>query len=206
MDNDLINNPLNLIKKRAIKSIALLTGRTFILQAISFIATFLLTILLSPADFGVFFIVSAAVGFFAYFSGVGLAAALIQKKDALSNLDLKTTFTVQQILVFILFIIILLLTPFLRTWLGIGNEGVYLLWALAVSLILSSLKTIPSVLLERELHFDKLIIPQIFEAIVFNFTAVYLAWLGWGVTSFTIAVLLRGIVGLVIIYWYKNPT
>lgn len=192
--------PFESIKTRAIKGIALLTARTFILQAISFLAMFFLTVFLSPADFGIFFIVTAAVTFFAYFSDIGLAAALIQKKDSLTENDLRTTFTIQQILVFAIFILIILLTPLLVHIYKLNDQSVYLLWALALSLILSSLKTIPSVLLERDLKFDKLVVPQIVEAFVYNIVAVALAGNGFGVMSFTIAVLLRGIAGLITLY------
>lgn len=87
------------IKKKSLVGIVALTSRTFILQLIAFGATFLLTIFLSPQIFGVFYVVSAIISFLNYFSDVGLAAALIQKKDELTQEDLTTTFTIQQILV-----------------------------------------------------------------------------------------------------------
>jgi len=77
---------LETVKERAVKGVVVLTGRTFLLNAISLIATGLLTVFLSPSEFGVFWIVSAIVNFLAYFSDVGLAAALIQKKEKLSDL------------------------------------------------------------------------------------------------------------------------
>ena len=65
---------------------------------------------------------------------------------------------------------------------------------------LSSLKTIPSILLERKLDFQKLIIPQVAETVGFYAVAVILAWYGWGVSSFTWAVLVRGFIGLILMY------
>jgi O-antigen/teichoic acid export membrane protein len=50
-------------------------------------------------EFGVFAIVSAIINFLVYFSDIGLAAALIQKKERPTETDLRTTFLVQQILV-----------------------------------------------------------------------------------------------------------
>ncbi|MBI4058846.1 oligosaccharide flippase family protein [Candidatus Microgenomates bacterium] len=191
---------LETVKRRAVKGVVALTGRTFILQVIALLATFLLTIFLTPTQFGVFFLVSAVINFFAYFSDIGLAAALIQKKDRLDKRELKSVFTVQQILVLGVIILIFSLTPLFQNWYKLSQPSVYLLWALTFSLFLSSLKTIPSVLLERELLFNKLIIPQIAETIVFYSIAVILAWQGFGITSFTVAVVARGIVGVVIIY------
>lgn len=194
---------LEVIKKRSVLGIIALTGRTFILQIIAFAATIFLTVFLDPSEYGVFFLVSSVVAFFAYFSDIGLAAALIQKKSPLSREDLATTFTIQQLLVFLVVAILFLVTPKITSWYGLGKDGVMLIYALGISLFFSSLKTIPSVLLERELEFKKLVIPQIAETMVFNLLSVYLAWKGLGITSFTYAVVVRGLIGLVIIYYIK---
>lgn len=177
-----------------------LSGRTFLLQIIALIANFLLTIFLSPREYGVFFIVSAAVGFLVYFSDIGLAAALIQKKDKLTKEDLSTTFTIQQLLVLSLVLLSFFFSSKIAVFYNLSLAGLWLLRSLVFSFFLSSLKTIPSILLERKLKFDKLIIPQLIESIVFYITAVFLAWRGKGVASFTWAVFFRGIVGLIAIY------
>lgn len=191
---------LETIKRRIVSGVLALTGRTFILQAVSLIATFLLTVFLDPSQYGVFFLVSAVINFFAYFSDIGLAAALVQKKDKPTHEDLRTTFTIQQGLVFFLLFVIFLTTPVFTGLYGLSSEAIWLLWALGFSLFLSSLKTIPSILLERRLDFNKLVIPQIVETLLFNIVAVWLAWKGFGITSFTVAVLVRGVSGLVLIY------
>lgn len=194
---------LEAVKERAVKGVVLLTGRTFFLQVISLFAVGLLTIFLSPSDFGIFFIISAVVNFLAYFSDVGLAAALIQTKKKVTEEDLKTTFTVQQAIVITLLVVLFIATPYLQDYYDFSEAGKFLLYALGASLFMSSLKTIPSVLLERELNFSRLVIPQVFENLVYNGVAVYFAWKGYGVTSFTYAVLARGVVGLVAMYALK---
>jgi O-antigen/teichoic acid export membrane protein len=62
------------------------------------------------------------------------------------------------------------------------------------------LKNIPSIILERKLEFGKFIIPQVLEDLVYNVVVVYLAWRGLGLTSFTYAVLARGVIGVIAIY------
>jgi len=191
---------IHVVKNRAIKGVIALTSRTFILQVISFLATFLLTIFLKPAEYGVFFVVSAAVNFLVYFSDIGLAAALIQKKEEINEDDLKTTFTIQQVLVVSLVIIAMVLSGPIAAFYKLSAAGLWLFRALVISFFLSSLKTIPSIILERKLRFEKLIIPQIVENLFFYISCVYLAWKGWGVNSFTVAVLLRGLSGLIVMY------
>ena len=189
-----------LITKRSIHGIFALTSRTFVIQIVSFLANFLLTIFLSPVIFGVYFVVSAAIAFLSYFSDIGLAAALIQKKEAITRQDLITTFTLQQILVISVVLIALLLSNFVGDFYHLGKDGVFLFQALAVAFFLSSLKTIPSIILERDLHFEKLVIPQIVETFFFSVVAVVLAIKGFGITSFTYAVLARGFSGVIVIY------
>jgi O-antigen/teichoic acid export membrane protein len=188
------------IKQRSIKGIFALTSRTFVIQIVGFLANFLLTIFLSPAIFGVFFLVSAAIAFLSYFSDIGLAAALIQKKESITEEDLKTTFTIQQILVLTVVVIALLLSQYIGNFYHLGSDGVFLFQALAISFFLSSLKTIPSIIMERNLNFEKLVIPQIVETFFFSTIAVVLAYKGFGVSSFTYAVLARGLSGLIVIY------
>lgn len=191
---------IELIKKKSFSGVIALTSRTFILQIIALGATFLLTIFLSPSIFGVFYLVSAVISFLGYFSDIGLAAALIQKKETLNHEDLTTTFTIQQFLVGTVVVLSLIFAPYVGAFYGLDASGVWLLRALIISFFLSSLKTIPSVLLERTLDFQKLVLPQIAETLGFYVVAVILAWKGYGITSFTWAVMTRGIIGLVAMY------
>jgi O-antigen/teichoic acid export membrane protein len=188
------------VKKKSIRGIFALIYRTFTIQVVGFVSIFLLGIFLSPSTFGVFYIVSAVIAFLSYFSDIGLAAALIQKKDSITDEDLRTTFTIQQILVVSISAIALILSPSLSSFYNLGIEGVWLFRAFVIAFFLSSLKTIPSIILERNLRFEKLVIPQIVETLFFNIAVVSFAVMGFGITSFTIAVLARGISGLITIY------
>jgi len=188
------------IKKRSLTGVVALTSRTFILQLISFAATFLLTIFLTPQIFGVFYVVSAIINFLGYFADIGLAAALIQKKEELTQEDLATTFTIQQILVGSAVILAYIFSGTITRFYTLDNSGLWLFRVLIISFFLSSLTTIPSILLERKLAFEKLIIPQILQTLGFYGVAVVLAWQGYGIVSFTWGVLVRAIIGLIAMY------
>lgn len=188
------------IKKRSITGVMSLVSRTFFIQVISQVVTFLLTVYLSPTDYGVFFLVSTVIVFLTYFSDIGLAAALIQKKDEITENDLKTTFTIQQSLVLFMVIIGLALTPVISSLYDLEREGILLYQALIIAFFLSSLKTIPSILLERNLKFQKLVIPEIVETLVFNVLILVLAIKGFGIMSFTYSVIARGLVGVIALY------
>jgi O-antigen/teichoic acid export membrane protein len=189
------------VKDRAMSGVIALISRTFIIQIITFFATLILTIYLDASIYGVFYLVGSVINFLSYFSDVGLAAALIQKKEAVTDQDLKTTFTIQQILVLTLISIILLFSPKISEFYALDSAGTYLLFAMLISFFLSSLKTIPSIMLEREIRFEKLVIPHVLETLTYNAVAVYMAINGFGITSFSVAVVARGVVGLVAIYF-----
>lgn len=188
------------VKARAVRGVVAIMGRGFFIQFVAQISQFFLLAFLSVEQMGVFWIVSAAVGFLVFFSDIGLAAALIQKKEKPTLSDLRTTFTVQQILILSILIILYILTPYFRNVYNLTEEGVMLLYALGISLFLSSLKSIPSILLERKLEFSKFIIPDLLESLVYSLVVVYFAWRGLGIRSFTYAVLLRGVIGVATIY------
>jgi len=151
---------------------------------------------------GVFWAVSEVVGFLGYFSDVGLAAAIIQKKEKPTKRELRTTFTIQQILVLSSISIALILTPFLETRFDFGS-GRFLYWVLLFGFFTSSLKTIPSVLLERKLAFSKIALVDLLEQITFTGLAVFLAWKGFGINSWAWAVLARSFLGLILIYIFS---
>src|SRR3989338_10834198 len=195
-DQDLHLNPtdeisIETVKKRSVAGVMVLTGRTFLLQIIGLVAQLFLFAYLGKYEFGVFAIVSAVINFLVYFSDICLAAALIQKKETPTDIDLKTTFFVQQFLVLCLIVLVFVLSKRITIHYSLSTDGLFLLYALLFSLLLSSLKSIPSVLLERKLEFVKLVFPQILEQIVYNVVLVIMAMKGFGLASFSVAVLIR---------------
>lgn len=188
------------IKHRTIRSIVALGGRTIFLQVISLVSFFLLGIFLSPAAVGIFISVSALQRIFTFFTDLGLGAALIQKKEEIDDEDLKTTFTIQEIVVVLIVSMGVLITPFISRFASLDPDGVFLYLVLVVTLFISSLKAIPSILLERKLAFEKQVIPQIFESLTFNVIVVVLAYKGFGIASYSWAILFSSVLGLPIYY------
>lgn len=191
---------LETVKEKSVRGVVILTGRTFFLQILGAVAVGFLGAFLGPFEWGVFAILNAIINFLNYFSDVGLAAALIQKKEHPSDTDLKTTFFVQELLVLLIITIIVILTPFFTSKYSLNHDGVILLYALAFSFLISSFKSIPSVLLERKLDFVKLTFPQILEQVIYYIVLVFFAIKGYGIKSFTIAVITRDVVGVVALY------
>jgi len=191
------------VKKRAIVGIASLTIRRIALQAITFISINLILARIYPPEtgiIGIFNLGNAIIAFFAFFSDIGLAASIIQKKEDVTHEDLKTTFTIQQILVGILTLIIFFGAPTVASYYKLDLAGVWLIRALGLAFFLTSLKVIPSVLLERELRFQPLVGVEIAETAIFNIILLSLAFLNFGLYSFTFAALARSLSGTIMLY------
>ncbi len=185
---------------KTIRSIIALMGRSVFLQLISFVAFFLLGIFLNAEALGVFIVVSALMKIFTLFTDLGLGAALIQQREEPTNSDLTTSFFIQSGLVALVVIIGFVLTPLVERYANLPSGSIFLYQVLLLTLFISSLKTIPSILLERKLAFAKQIIPQIVEALVFNTIVVVLAYKGLGVSSYSYAILASALIGLPIYY------
>lgn len=187
------------IKRRGIISTLSLFFQSGYSAVLGLVANLVVTILLSPAIFGMYITVMSIISILNYFSDIGLAASLVQKKDT-SDEDFVTTFTIQQILVVTLICLGFFGTQVVQSFYKLPQEGVYLYWALLISFFVSSLKTIPSIFLERKIAFQKIVFVQITESTVFYIAIILFAIMKFGLTSFTIAVLLRAVVGLILIY------
>jgi len=191
---------IDLIKSKSTSSVLFLSIRNFGIQGISTLGFFILTVLLGAAEVGLFAIVAESIGILGYFSDLGLAAALIQQKEKISKIDLRTTFTIQQILVFTCLLVVAIFFPQFATAKGYGSKEIWILISLCFAFIAASFKTIPSVLLERDLNFKLLSTIDIIENTTFYVVAVFFAYLNFGAYSYAIATFVRSLVGLIIIY------
>ena len=198
LDDELGAEEIDQIKKKSIKGVLSFFVRTLILQGIGLVSAFVLSAFLSPEDFGIFGIVTQIIALLVFFSDIGLAASLIQKKSEPTQDDYKTAFTVQMMLAWAIFFVVLIIIKLGFLNVKIGNEGVLVLFALAISFPLATFKTIPSIILERKLDFNKLVLPQIFEQFVFHSILIVMAWKGYGVASYFYAIICRSIVGLIV--------
>jgi O-antigen/teichoic acid export membrane protein len=191
---------LHAIATKSVKGVFALVSRSFLLQLLGVATSFILTIFLDPASFGIFFVVSSIIVFFNYFQDIGLAASLIQKKEEPTVSELRTVFFVQQILVLALVIPAVIFSHAIASFYKLNTDGYVLYISLLVSFFLSSLRTIPTVLLERKLDYGKLVIPQILENLAYNICLILFAVMGFKVETFTIAVLARSSIGLIATY------
>lgn len=191
------------IKHRTTVNVVFLSLRNIGIQAISTVGFFLLTILLGAGEVGLFAIVAESVAILGYFSDVGLASALIQKKQEITIDELRTTFLIQQLLVVIALFAVAIIYPQVSLTKNYGLAEASILVSLCYAFFIASLKTIPSVQLERKLDFKLLSTIDIVENTSFYIFAVIFAVLGYGVYSYAIATFIRSSLGLILIYRFS---
>jgi len=189
-----------LVAQKSIKGVAALISRTFLIQLLGIVTFLIISARLEPEIFGIYIIAQSVLMFFNYFQDVGLAASLIQKKENPTINEYRSVFTLQQILVLLLVVPSIIFSPQIASFYNLDENGRLLLIALLVTFFLTSLRTIPTVILERQLNFGRLVIPQIAENLVFNGLLIMLVLMGFGIEAFTISVLSRGVVGLIATY------
>lgn len=194
------NQDLKSIKRNSTIGVISLSIRNLLIQSISAIGYFLLTYFMGVAEAGLFDITNEIVSIFGYFSDLGFVAALIQKKSKPKKCQLRTAFSFQQIVVFISLLIVFLKYPSIKNNRGYGPKETWLLVSLCFSFFSSSLRTIPSVLLERNLRFKTISIIAIIENLIYYIIAVSLAYFGFGSYSYAIAIFVRSIFSLIAYY------
>jgi len=154
---------LHEIKQKAIHGAISLTFQRFLLiVVVPAITNFFLARVLSQSIIGTFNIATTIVGFFSFFSDIGFAASLIQKKEITSD-DWTTVFTLQEVLVTAIAIVIFVSAPFLAHFYRLDTGGDTLIRALAISFFFVSFKVIPSTLLERNLNFRPIVMFEILK-------------------------------------------
>ena len=195
---------ISVVTKRSAHGVAALISRTFLLNIVSFFSSLIIFTILTPQDVGIYTAVIAIQRIISFFTDVGFGAALIQKKDELQTEDLVTSFTIQAFLTFTVFFVVFIFLGSILNFFHLDQVGGRLLLALVFSIFLSSFKTIPSILLERKIEFQKLVIPQMAESVVFNFIVIGMVNNGFGIDSFTIAFLVSSVISIPI-YYHVSP-
>ena len=200
-DPKMHDDVFSVLKKKSLTGIGTLLKRQIFVTGISFIGNIALARILVPQMFGIYAIVAFVVQFFSVFSDVGIGAALIQKKEELTDEETSTLFWLQQILALAVVIAVFVSSPLvIRVYPSLPASAIWLVRGMAVTFLFTSFKTVPTILMERSMDFRKIAAVDIAEVAVFQVAAISLAIFGFGVWSFIIAALLRGLSGMLLVY------
>lgn len=194
---------LHQLKRRTLIGAISYFLRSSFLQIIGFVSAVIVSIYFTPEEFGIYGLVLQIIGILIFVSDIGFAAALVQKKEEPTEDDYTTAFWVQQALGWCIVLVSLVLIAFGVVSAKTGAVGNWILFALALSFPIISLKTIPSIKLERKLAFSRLVQPQILENIVFHSILIYCAWSKMGAMAYTYAVIGRSVSGTILMLYIE---
>jgi len=160
----------------------------------------LLARLLTPQVFGLYAIISFAVGFGVSVGDLGLGAALIQRQKDAPEVLLPTAFSTHLIMSAGLAVLLMAGAPMLFRWLGVAAEALWPFRSLVILLPLSALRMPATVLLERRMLFAPLALAETLDTVLFFSVASFAAWLDGGVWSFILGALAARCGGVMVLW------
>lgn len=192
------------LKKKAAVGVVFLTAKRIFLQIIYTGSNVFLARLLFPADFGTFAIIGSVGIFFNVFSDLGMTQALIQKGSQIKKVDIQTVFTTQFILGLILVFLIFLTAGTISNFFNLGALGIDLLKFYSLIFLIAPFGQIPGAILERYLNFKRLVTLDIVVALIGSGSTIFLAFLGFGVASLVIGLVIGRLTGVILLWIFAR--
>lgn len=163
--------------------------RQALVKGVAIVGGVILARILTPEAFGTYAIVVFVVTAFSLVGDMGLGAALIQQDSEPTDRNYRVVFTIQLGIFGGAAAAIIVIGPWIAAAYGLSSDGIWLMRILALGLLISALRTLPAIRLERHLDFGRLVLAESAQAIVFQIVAVAAALSGLGVVSFGAAAL-----------------
>src|SRR5262245_7924058 len=153
--------------------------------------------IITPPMFGLFVTVQLAQLICEQLGGLGLLAALIRQREPGDERELRTAFTLQLAVSAAAAVLVGLAAPAVLGFLGIDPGEQSMVWVMALCGVITAFQTVPSVLLQRSLTFERMAMSQVLQQLAYQVVAVALAFGGLGAWSLVIAAVAKSAVGAV---------
>jgi len=192
------------INSSIVSGFSVLIVREIFIKFFAFIGQLILARILVPEDFGFFVIISFIASFFNLFTDLGLSFAIIQSKKTPSPHALSAVFWLKILLSAIVIILIYIIAPsVILIYPQFHLSEVNTLRIFSVTFLITSLQTVPFALLERNLLYQKISLVDIVGVIVYQITAVLLAFYKFSLWSLIDGVIIKEIVTTVLVFWLQ---
>jgi lipopolysaccharide exporter len=161
--------------------------------------------LLGPAEFGLVAMSGVVLRFGGYFANMGMAQAIIQKKE-LSSEDIRAAFTSGLLLGSFFFVVIWVLAPF--SVLLLDNARIIeVVRVMAVSFLIGGFASTSNSLLRRQMEFKVLSVAETASYVIaYLGIGIGLAYAGFGVWSLVLATLSQSVMMAIVSYSYVRHT
>lgn len=166
------------VQRLAIRGIGSILVRSVGQRGLQMMGNVLLARWLAPKTFGLYAIVSFIVGLAGFLSDLGLGASLIQRREHLTEKDLRTAFSLSLALnVVVVGILFAISAPLVRIEHAAGNLTAVRVMALTI--LFSTFTAIPSIRLERAMRFTALSFADLAGQLAYLGVALPLAYRYW---------------------------
>jgi O-antigen/teichoic acid export membrane protein len=187
------------VRKLAIRGIGQLLVRTISLRAVTFGGNIILARILDPTSFGLFAIVNFVVLIAGFLADLGMGASLVQRKEQLTEKDLRTAFSFSLVVDAVMTILVIGLAPVLVAGYGLDPKYVTAIRAMGLTIFVSAFAAIPAIRLERTLRFKELANADLVSQLVYVVAALSGAIAGLHVWAFVIASILARTIHTIIV-------
>jgi len=187
------------LRKQIVTGMSWVTLYIYVVRIIGFLATLVLAKLLTPEDFGLVAIGVLVIETTMIFGKFGIGQALIYRKDQLEPAANAAFFLV---MAFNLLLVmgLILGAPWVGDFFNSPSVVPIIIW-LSLTLLPNAVKIIPTVLLEKELKFKRLVLPEVIPALISAAGSIVAAVMGAGVWSLVIRQILYSFLGLIMVWW-----
>jgi O-antigen/teichoic acid export membrane protein len=189
------------VHQRARRGIRILVVRQVVLQLLALAGGIVVARGLGPGPLGVFVIVVFVVTVLGLVAELGMKTVLIRRAAAVTDRDLATSFTLRQILVTALVVLLFVSAPSLAAvYPRMPPEFPWLLRLLVLDLYLRSWRATSEVRLERELRYEALALADVVGSVGYQVVSIGLVLDGWGVEGLVWAALTGSVLRTVLLY------
>jgi len=190
------------VEQRVSRGLAALFFRQIISYGTIFLGNILLSRWLSIQEYGIFAAVLAFQQTLVILSDVGLGPALVQRNEKPTNDEIASLFTLQMILFGVITIVVWIFAPSISQLVQIGLEGIFLVRALAITFLITAFRSIPAILLERDLRFDVIAFSETTGLVLYQVVLLALVWFKFGLNSIIWALAIRYLLDMIIILYF----
>lgn len=148
-------------------------------QGVNLIVSIILARILAPEAYGTVALVTIFITISNVFIENGLGTALIQKKDA-DDLDFSSVFYCNILISSILYIIIFFASPLIANFYN-NQQLVLILRILAISVLISGVKSVQNAYVSRKMIFKKFFICTFVGTVASAVIGIWMAYNGYGV-------------------------
>lgn len=186
------------LKKDLLKGAGYTAISKYIGIVISLVITAVLARLLSPSDFGTIAIAMVIITFFGVFSDLGIAPAIIQKKDLEAN-DLSTLFTFTVYLAIVFSLSFFAVSGLIASYYD-SPVLAHICRLLSLSLFFNTVNIVPNALLYKEKEFRFLAVRNLVVQSIVGAIAILAAILGAGMYALIINPIFSAAIMFIISY------